>query len=102
MGFLMGEPKIPVFVAVGFWFASALAVASYTYVAFKETANGAESGAMLVAAGADPLVATAGILSSELSPQPKGSLRSLLPNVPSNNIQRPFKPLERGKFKGSQ
>lgn len=65
----MGEPRIPVVVAVGFWAASALAVFTYTYIAFKETANGLESGAMKAVeigeTAANPLVATGAILAAE-------------------------------------
>ena len=72
------EAKVPVVLAVGLWVASGLAVLTYTYIAFKETANGLESGAMEVTELANPLVATAGVLASE-----------------------EVKPLERGKFKKS-
>lgn len=58
----MGGPKIPVFLAVGLWSASALAVLTYTAIAFKETATGLDE-AVLVAGS--PLVAGAGLLGAE-------------------------------------
>jgi hypothetical protein len=96
------EPKVPVFVAVGFWFASALAVATYTYTAYKETAGGQESGAWNGGQG-NPLVASKGVLQSELTPVPSNAqLKGMLTPVPGGNLQPAFKPLERGKFKGSK
>lgn len=41
----MNELRIPTTLAVGFWLASGLTVLGYTYLAFKETANGQGSGA---------------------------------------------------------
>lgn len=38
----MGDLRIPVPIAVALWAASGLAVLSYTYLAFKETAKGAK------------------------------------------------------------
>lgn len=94
----MGEPKIPVFVAVGFWVASGLAVMGFTYVAFKETATGVENFA--IQGGLNPdLVAASGVLSAELKPEK--SLISMLPNV-GGKATPAFKPLERGRFKGSK
>lgn len=101
----MGEPKIPVFLAVGFWAASALAVLGYTYIAFKETAKGAESGAWGAASVTNPLVAGADVLTAGLaSKNAKGqSAISQLPEAPPGTHLRPsFKPLERGKFNPSR
>lgn len=97
----MGEgPKVPVFVAVGFWFASALAVASYTWIAVKETANGLEAGALDVVGAENPLIASADVIAAEVGPkQSKRSLRSLLPTI---TPQQQKKFLERGKFPGSK
>lgn len=73
------EPKIPTALAVTLWVGSGLAVLTYTYIAFKETANGLESGAMdIVGSSVNPLVASAAILAAE-----------------------EIKPLERGHFKQS-
>lgn len=72
------EFKIPKVLAVTLWAASGLAVLSYTYIAFKETANGLESGAMNAVGAANPLVASAAVLAAE-----------------------EIKPLERGHFKKS-
>lgn len=58
----MNEPKIPVFLAVGLWTASALAVLTYTAIAFKKTATGLDES--IIVAG-DPLVATPGLLAAE-------------------------------------
>jgi hypothetical protein len=77
----MAEPRIPVFLAVGFWVASGLAVASYTYIAFRETAHGPIESSL--AAGGNPaLVASGNVLSAALTPSQK--------------------PLERGKFRPSK
>jgi hypothetical protein len=66
----VNEPKIPVFLAVGFWSASALAVLSYTYIALRETANGGLEN-FAVQGGIVPTeVAVGGVLSAELTPQP--------------------------------
>lgn len=79
----MNEPKIPVFLAVGFWSASALAVLGFTYVALRESASGGLEN-FAVQGGIVPTeVAVGGILSAELTPQP-------------------VKPLNRGKFKPSR
>jgi hypothetical protein len=94
----VSEPRIPVFLAVGFWVASGLAVAGFTYVAFRETASGAVEN-FAVQGGLDPsLVAAGGLLSSELTPDKKTSLKNLLTPVSGTHPQKPFKPLERGKF----
>lgn len=70
------EAKVPMVVAVGLWVASALAVTAYTYIAFKETANGLESGAMELASGSNPLVASAAVLTAEeVSPLEHGHFR---------------------------
>jgi hypothetical protein len=61
--------KIPTVFAVGVWAASGLAVLTYTYIAFKETATGLESGALAVAehaaVAANPLVAGSEVLLAE-------------------------------------
>lgn len=98
----MKEPKIPVFLAVGFWLASGLAVTGFTYVAFRETAQGALEN-FAVVGGIDPAeVAAGGVLSASLTPDKRTPLRNLLSNVSGKNIQPAFKPLERGRFKPSR
>lgn len=79
----MGEPKFPVVFAVGLWAASGLAVLTYTVIAYRETANGLESGAMTVLGQTNGLVASANVLDASLGIAPD-------------------KPLERGKFRKSQ
>lgn len=62
---IVGSLKIPTALAVTLWAASGLAVLSYTILAYKETANGLETGALALAgAQANPLVATASILAA--------------------------------------
>lgn len=63
----MSEPKFPVVFAVGLWAASGLAVLSYTLTAWKQTATTAEA---LFTAGANPLVASAAVLSAETIDKP--------------------------------
>lgn len=75
----MNEPKFPVVLAVGLWGASALAVLTYTLIAYKETATKVEG---IAALAADPLVASAAVLAAETA--------------------GPQKPLERGRFKKSK
>lgn len=79
----MNEPKIPVFLAVGFWAASALAVLTYTAIAFKKTATGVDE--MVIIAG-NPLVASAGLIGAEAA----------------GNAIVPEKQLNRNKFKPSR
>jgi hypothetical protein len=74
----VGEPKIPVFLAVGLWSASALAVITYTAIAFKKTATGLDE-AVLIAGS--PLVASPALLAAE------GAGNAVVP-----------KPLNRNKF----
>lgn len=64
----MGDFRIPSLIAVPLWVGSALAVLGYTYLAFKETANGIESAALSVEGTINPLVASANVLSAELKP----------------------------------
>lgn len=79
----MDGPKIPVFLAVGLWAASALAVLSYTLIAYKETSTGeSQLAAAIVAPGSD-LVAQGAMLAAE------------------DAIGTP-KPLNRGKFRPSR
>lgn len=63
------EVRVPTVLAVGLWVASGLAVMTYTFVAFKETATGAEAAGLSIAeigAGAtNPLVASAAVLAAE-------------------------------------
>jgi len=79
----VNEPKVPVFLAVGLWVGSALAVLTYTYIAFKETAGGAESGAAAIITQGNPIVASQKILAAEAA----GAVT---------------KPLNRNKFKPSR
>jgi hypothetical protein len=71
--------KVPTALAVGVWAASGLAVLTYTYIAFKETANGLESGAMVLGGNAiNPLVSAGAILASEeIAPPEKNLERNL-------------------------
>lgn len=73
------EPRIPTALAVGLWVASGLAVMTYTFIAFKETATGAEAAGLTIAevagSATNPLVASAAVLAAE-----------------------EVKPLDRGKF----
>jgi hypothetical protein len=86
------EPKIPVFLAVGLWTASALAVLGYTYIAFRETAKGGLEG-FVVKGGLVPTdVAIGQVLSAELTPN------AGMPAGPRG----PLKPLNRGKFNPSR
>jgi len=78
VGLIVGDFRIPTFIAVGFWVASALAVTTYTVIAFKETATDLEGA---VAFGASPLVASAAVLAADTVTE---------------------KPLERGKFQSSK
>lgn len=64
----MNSIRIPSLIAVPLWIGSALAVLGYTYLAFKETANGFESAAISVEGAINPLVASADVLSAELKP----------------------------------
>lgn len=92
----MNEPKIPVFLAVGLWSASALVVLGFTYVAFRETASGAIEN-FAVAGGVIPAEVAAGrILSAELTP--KGNPNAGAPV----GVQGPIKPLTRNKFTPSR
>lgn len=77
----MGNMRIPTVIAVTAWAASALAVLSYTYIAFKETATDLEGLVLDANAVQNPLIAAGDILDAELHP--------------SN------KPLNRNKFKKS-
>jgi hypothetical protein len=83
----MNEPKIPTVLAVGFWVASGLAVFTYTFIAFKETATGAEALGLTIAEHSattiNPLVAGAAILGAE-------------------EVQEAKKPLNRRKFRKSK
>lgn len=76
------EPRIPTVFAVGLWVASGLAVLTYTFIAFKETATGVEAAGMIVgeAANPNPLIAAASVLAAEM---------------PGKEV----KPMDRGKFK---
>lgn len=66
--------KVPTALAVGVWAASGLAVLTYTYIAFKETANGLESGAMAIGQAANPLIAAPAILAAETVKPPEKKL----------------------------
>jgi len=75
----MGEIRIPTVLAVGLWAASALAVLTYTTIAFKETSTDLEG---VLAFGGNPLVAGATAMAAE-------------------EIAPPQKQLDRGHFKPS-
>lgn len=79
----MTELRIPTIVAVTAWVASAMAVASYTWIAFKETATDLEGAGMAVGAATNPLVASTDVLSAEVAGKPQ-------------------KPLDRERFKPSR
>ncbi len=75
----MGNFRIPSLIAVPLWIGSAMAVLGYTYIAFKETANGSN----------EPV-------NSKLSAnQSAKELEGLLAQLPE------LKPLERERFKKS-
>lgn len=76
--------KIPMPLAVTLWAGSALAVLTYTTLAFKETANGLESGAMAVAAVENPLVAGAAYLAATEVGAPKKQHRGKFKHSPSH------------------
>jgi hypothetical protein len=85
----VGNFRIPVPIAVAAWAASGLAVLSYTYLAFKETASGAEptkSGTRLSAAAGK----------KELQ-----ELVSDLPELKPLKNPTPITPLNRNKFQKS-
>lgn len=82
----MGNFRIPVPVAVVAWAASGLAVLSYTYLAFKETANGAEP-------------TKSGRGGGEPSKQELQDLVSILPELHPGDAK---KELERHKFEKSR
>ncbi len=66
--------------AVTVWAGSALAVLTYTYLAYKETANGFESGAMNAVGAANPLVATAAIIAANEIGNPKPTRNKFQPS----------------------
>lgn len=76
----MGDFRIPTVLAVGLWSASALAVLTYTYIAFSETATDLEKLGMAAEGG---LIGSAAVLAAE-------------------GVGAPEKKLERGKFNPSQ
>ena len=80
----MSEIRIPTVVAVTAWIASALAVASYTYIAFKETASDLEAMGMTVTTGGGLLAASAEVIAAD------------------SVTSKPQKPLNREKFKPSR
>lgn len=81
----MPELRIPTVVAVGLWAASGLAVLTYTYIAFKETATDAER---ILQIAASPLIANEALLAAE------GVTSEL-------EKPKPAKPLDRKRFKKS-
>lgn len=85
----MGNFRIPVPIAVLAWTASGLAVLSYTYLAFKETANGQGS-------------VPGETLPPKLSKKQQENLVSQLPELKPLKNPTPSKPLIRGRFKKSQ
>lgn len=80
----MGAFKLPMPLAVTLWAASGLAVLTYTVLAYKETANGLESGAMGAAAVANPLVASATILAATEVGSPKKTHRNKFQHSPQH------------------
>lgn len=78
------EPRIPTALGVGLWLASGLAVLTYTFVAFKETATGVEAAGLVIGEAASPLVAIPGVLAAEVTPS------------------QPTKQLNRNRFKPSR
>jgi hypothetical protein len=91
------EPKIPTFVAVGFWVASALAVGTFTWIAVKETASGLAKGALEVEGAINPEVAAANLIAAEVEPV-KGSRVQTFGITPAQLGFGKNKPT-RGKFK---
>lgn len=77
----MSELRIPTVLAVGLWFAGALAVGTYTWIAIKETASASNT-----------IFANAMIAEGQLVANTGGMLAA----------QAAAKSLERGKFKPSK
>ena len=88
----MGNFRIPVPIAVAAWAASGLAVLSYTYLAFKETANG--SGSVPGENAIPP--------APKLTKKQQENLVSQLPQLPPIKNPTPTKPLVRNRFKKSK
>lgn len=76
--------KIPMPLAVTLWAGSALAVLTYTTLAYKETAKGLESGAIALATVTDPLVAGAAIIAATEVGAPKKQHREKFKHSPSH------------------
>jgi len=76
--------KIPMPLAVTLWAGSALAVLTYTVLAYKETANGLESGAMAIGAATNPLVAGAAYLAATEVGAPKKQHRNKFQHSPGH------------------
>lgn len=76
--------KIPMPLAVTLWASSALAVITYTALAYKETANGLETGAIAAATVADPLVAGAAVLAATELGAPKKQHRGKFTHSPEH------------------
>jgi hypothetical protein len=96
----VGDWHIPTVVASVAWFASALAVLGYTYIAFKETAGGSDSldasppgrGPVVdPSAGFNPKTGRA--ISGPVDPRKSNKLLNMLPEV-----RGPNKPTDRGYF----
>lgn len=80
----VGRFKLPMPLAVTLWAASGLAVLTYTTLAYKETANGLESGAIAAVAVADPLVAGAAYLAATEIGAPKKIHREKFNHSPAH------------------
>lgn len=80
----MSGVKLPMPLAVTLWAGSALAVLTYTALAYKETANGLESGALAAASVANPLVASAAILAANEIGTPKKTHREKFNHSPEH------------------
>lgn len=76
--------KIPMPLAVTLWAGSALAVLTYTALAYKETANGLETGAIAAATAVNPLVAGASILAATELGAPKKQHRAKFQHSPEH------------------
>lgn len=98
----MGDSlRVPTVVAVTLWAASALAVVTYTVIAFKETATDLEKA---VVGTTNPLVASAATFAAEGvgGRDKQGALINQLTPVGPGKAQSPFKPLNRDRFRKSQ
>jgi hypothetical protein len=76
--------KLPMPLAVTLWAASSLAVLTYTALAFKETANGLESGAIALETVADPLVEGAAFIAATEMGAPKKQHRGKFKHSPAH------------------